>query len=247
MDKVYGFTNENLASFTQIYEFNNASVLTVLGSGDQYFLAKLNQAQNVDVFDINYLTWYHFILKYTAIKVLSHEEFIQMFIKDNLDNQEIYNKISPYLPNEVKYFFDKLIKLNRKFSSIKIKNTIFKNTTKEYIPYLAKDKYYQLQNILKTSTLPHFYNYNLINLPNHLTSTYDIALLSNIYHYLPIDCQTYRKFLDTIPSQNILAFYTWILNKEEYNEFLANGFNITKVDSVINQKDYVITLKRHLK
>lgn len=76
IDKVYGFTNENLAVFPKIYNFDKANILTVLGSGDQYFQAKLNGAQNVDVFDINYLAWHHFVLKYTAIKVLSYEDFM---------------------------------------------------------------------------------------------------------------------------------------------------------------------------
>lgn len=44
IDKVYGFTNENLAVFPKIYNFDKANILTVLGSGDQYFQAKLNGA-----------------------------------------------------------------------------------------------------------------------------------------------------------------------------------------------------------
>ena len=72
MEKVYGFTNENINVFPEFFNFDNANVLTVLGSGDQYFGALLNGARDVEVFDINYLAWYHFLLKYTAIKILSY-------------------------------------------------------------------------------------------------------------------------------------------------------------------------------
>ena len=243
-DKVYGFTNENLAVFPEIYNFTNANILTVLGSGDQYFQAKLNGAQNVDVFDINYLAWHHFVLKYTAIKILSYEDFMQMFIKDGLDNQVVYTKLRLYLIDEVKNFFDKLIELQRKFSSIKISNAIFNNSTKDYIPYLNKEKYYQLQNILGNSSLPNFYNCNLTDLPKHLNNSYDIAIFSNIYHYLGMDVKTYRDFLNQFHCQDILALYTWILNKDDQRDFLSNGFAIYKVEGVIDKKDYVVSLKR---
>ncbi|MEG0960743.1 MAG: hypothetical protein RSE60_06630, partial [Erysipelotrichaceae bacterium] len=58
--KVYGFTNENVSSFKDLYDFDNADVLTVLGSGDQYFTSILNGAKNVDVYDINRCAWFHF-------------------------------------------------------------------------------------------------------------------------------------------------------------------------------------------
>lgn len=34
MEKVYGFTNENVKVFSNYFDFNDANVLTVLGSGD---------------------------------------------------------------------------------------------------------------------------------------------------------------------------------------------------------------------
>ena len=108
VEKVYDFTNENLVDLSQIYHFTDANILTVLGSGDQYFSALLAGAKNVEVFDINHLTLYHFILKFTAIKVLSYEEFIQMFVVDNLDNLRIYAKLRDFLPSKVSDFFDTL-------------------------------------------------------------------------------------------------------------------------------------------
>ena len=39
MEKVYSFTNENVSSYSDIYNMNGANMLTILGSGDQYFTA----------------------------------------------------------------------------------------------------------------------------------------------------------------------------------------------------------------
>lgn len=244
MEKVYGFTNENIDAFPEFFYFDNASVLTVLGSGDQYFSSLLNGAKNVDVFDINYLTWYHFILKYTAIKVLSYEEFMQMFVSDNLDNLSIYAKLRKYLPDEVKYFFDKLISLGRTFSSIKIKNIIFDNAKMNNIPYFNENTYYKLQSILQSSNFPAFYNCNLLDILKFTKKSYDVALFSNIYHYLNNNPSDYHDFLSKINCPEILALYTWILNEEEKCEFLENGFDIHQIPGVLHESDYIVTLSR---
>ena len=244
MEKVYGFTNENLEPFSTYFNFDNASVLTVLGSGDQYFESLLNGARDVEVFDINYLAWYHFLLKCTAIKILSYEEFMQMFVVDNLDNLNIYNKLREYLPDEVKHFFDKLISLGRKFSSIKIKNIIFDNSKIRNIPYFNQETYYQLQSILQNNRMPEFYNCNLLDISKYTKKAYDVSLFSNVYHYLSLNTKDYRDFLNKINSPEILALYTWFLNREEKKEFLANGFDVYQIPGVLHQDDYIVKLNR---
>ena len=37
MNKVYKFSNENLTSYQELYDFTDKKVLSVIGSGDQYF------------------------------------------------------------------------------------------------------------------------------------------------------------------------------------------------------------------
>ena len=244
MEKVYGFTNENLEALPKYFDFDNATVLTVLGSGDQYFSSLLNGAKDVEVFDINYLSWYHFILKFTAIKVLSYEEFMKMFVSDGLDNLEIYNKLRSYIPGEVKYFFDKLISLGRKFSSIKIKNIIFDNAKIRNVPYFKKETYYQLQSILQNRNIPTFYNCNLLDIQKNTKKPYDIALFSNIFHYLGINANEYHELLSKINCPEILALYTWILNEEEKCEFLENGFDIHQIPGVLHESDYIVSLSR---
>ena len=60
MQKIYDFTNENVSAYKDLFDFSNARVLTVLGSGDQYFTSLLNGAKNIEVFDYNIVTWYYF-------------------------------------------------------------------------------------------------------------------------------------------------------------------------------------------
>ena len=60
--KVYLFSNENVNSFKSIYNFDNATVLSVIGSGDQYFSSLLFGAKHIDLFDFNARTIYYFFL-----------------------------------------------------------------------------------------------------------------------------------------------------------------------------------------
>ena len=50
MNRIYGFTNENVFSYQSLYNFSGADVLSVLGSGDQYFSSLLYGANCVEVF-----------------------------------------------------------------------------------------------------------------------------------------------------------------------------------------------------
>jgi hypothetical protein len=247
MQKIYDFTNENVSAYKDLFDFSNARVLTVLGSGDQYFTSLLNGAKNIEVFDYNIVTWYYFLLKFTAIKYLSYEDFYQMFITDNLDNLKIYNKLLPYLPEDCIWFFNKLYLLRRKFSSIVTNNTLFLaslNNNSIKIPYLNKEKYYELQEILKHIDIPVFYNCNLLDLKNLISSDFDILILSNIYHYLDFSVSDYQEFLDEFNIPNILALYTWAMNSEEQNEFYQNGFDITKIPGITNRSNYIVSLNK---
>ena len=70
-NKVYDFTNENVSCLKQLYEFENSRVLSVVGSGDQYFASILNGAKKVDLFDINPTSYLYFLLKFYSIKNLT--------------------------------------------------------------------------------------------------------------------------------------------------------------------------------
>jgi len=142
--KVYSFTNENLVEYKKIYNFNNAKVLSVIGSGDQYFSSLLYGARNVDLYDINRMTWDYFVLKYYAILTLTYEEFYNFFVISNLDNMDIYNKVRYYLPEQIKNNIDKFIIKNKNLSSILLNNTIYEinvDNLDRIIPYFNIDMF----------------------------------------------------------------------------------------------------------
>ena len=143
MNKIYGFTNECVSAYPSIYNFDGSNVLSVLGSGDQYFTAILNGAKNVDVFDLNMVAWYHFLLKFNAIKYFTYEEFYKFFVTYNLNDLNDYLKLRNYLPDYAKEFFDNLYKQHKQLSSIKISNIFFDNYDMEnyqrIIPYFNID------------------------------------------------------------------------------------------------------------
>ena len=66
----------------------------------------------------------------------------------------------------------------------------------------------------------------------------------NIYHYLSLSVEDYQEFLNKISCPEILALYTWILNREEKNKFINNGFEVYDIPGVLHQQDYIIKLHR---
>lgn len=201
MNKVYGFTNEFVAAYPEIYDFDNADVLSIIGSGDQYFTAMLAGAKSVTVFDLNVNAWHHFVLKFMAIRYLSYEEFWQFFITDGLDNLKLYLKIRDYLPSNVKDFFD-LVKITKlKFSNIKVKSCFMDSfKQKDYLrmlPYLNEENYYKLQELLKKRKLPNFIikDFYDISLGSE-RKDYDLLLLSNIYHWMDLSPIDFKFLLD---------------------------------------------------
>ncbi|MEG0794369.1 MAG: DUF3419 family protein [Bacilli bacterium] len=250
--KVYGFTNENVSSFKDLYDFDNADVLTVLGSGDQYFTSILNGAKNVDVYDINRCAWFHFVLKFMAIRVLSFYDFYDFFVNKKMDNMDTYVKISRYLPNDVRTFFKELIKTNRKFSSIimsrYIGNGLLDFENGRIIPYFDETNYYKLQEKLRNIELPKIFFYGVEDLPDVINKKYDIMLLSNVFHYLSLDEMQYREFLEKFPVDTFQALYTWELYNGSDKRFINAGFTMDLVDSVIinpkSKNDYVLSLRK---
>lgn len=113
-NKVYDFTNENVNCLNNLYHFDNSKVLSVIGSGDQYFTSILNGAKKADVFDLNTTSYLYLILKFYAIRELSYEEFYDLLINKNFENAFIYKKLEPFLPLEVLKYYKYLTKNTRR-------------------------------------------------------------------------------------------------------------------------------------
>lgn len=251
-DKVYGFTNENLTSYESIYDFEGANVVSVLGSGDQYFSSILFGAKDVLLFDCNPSTWSYFILKFYAIQILSYEEFKDLFVTSKLSNEILLKKIEQYLPNDVFLYFKRLACLNKKLSEMIIYSVLsFKEenfNSGRIIPYFDENNYYKLQELLNNRKLPTFYVKSLENLDSILDKRYDILLASNIYNWLPLEPYDYKILLKQLPVDIIQALYIWRENHHLRTVFEDLGFFTDIIPSVSIDFDMgnnvVMTLKK---
>ncbi len=99
-------TNENLSTYDKIYHFEGKDVLSVVGSGDQYFTCKLCGANRVDLFDFNREAWNVFALKFMALRNFSYVDFYHYIILEELKNIETYGILRKFLPTDVRDFFD---------------------------------------------------------------------------------------------------------------------------------------------
>lgn len=256
--KVYGFTNENLTSYKNIYNFKNSRVLSVIGSGDQYLSSILFGAESVILFDKNEIARLYFLLKFYAIRYLSYEEFTDYFVNKKIMDKKYYSKIRRFLPKDVKYYFDKVYKNNIFIQyPISISNNPINFSTGRVIPYLEKENYYKLQTILRNIEIPIIKTSYLEELYFDKLGKFDVMLFSNIYLYLDMDYQKYKKFLIGLRNNlttdgKIQANYTWTNGGRGYDDFIHSsddGFDVTEVSSVrydgkTDFKDYVLTYKK---
>lgn len=245
---IYSFTNENLSCLQKLYDFENKKVLTVLGSGDQYFSSLLFGAKDVEVFDLNALTWYYFVLKFIAIRNLDFNEFYHFCVETKYDDLEIYKKLRNLLPDDVRMYFDYLKEVEKPFSNNLFAELLFKIPEKgdgTKIPYFSKERYKKLQGILQHTDLPIYFNCDILNLDRN--KYYDLLLFSNIYDYMSFSIAQFKSFLSEFNALTIEANYAWRLFEEEKRKFIANGFFIDYVEPFIKDqktKDCVLTLRK---
>ena len=256
-DKIYGFTNENISSYQSLYNFSGANVLSVLGSGDQYFSSLLFGANCIEVFDINPLAWDFFVLKFYGITTLSFEEFYEYFVDLRMNSWFYFEKLCEYMPTDVSKRLNDLYN-EFSFMSILIKEDSGHNFADSIIPYFNKEKYYQLQTLLRNNKLPTFYLQDFSNLPDKLSDKkFDIILASNVIRYIYNTeaeherISEYKNLLGYFNCPNIQSSYCWGQNKRNLDEILStykeNGFDIDVVNpnnKSQSSSDYVISLRR---
>ena len=189
---LYSMTTENISGFLNQYDLRNKRVLTVAGSGDQRYNCLLRGASEVTCFDVNPLVDLHLRLKDTAIKRLSHDEFLRFFgvRKDKngktfLD-KSIFNKIKNYLDEDVYLFYYYIINEFRGCPSQRAYNDFdyeYGHMTK-LSNYISKDNYGKMSEIIDGKEID-FVNVNIANLPDILgKEKFDMILLSNISDYI---------------------------------------------------------------
>ena len=237
--RVYPFTNENVSCYQDLYNFENAKVLSVLGSGDQYFSSLLYGAKEIEVYDSNYLAWDFFVLKYYGIVFLDYEDFYNFFVTKRLNDLRCLYQLLSYLPNDIA---NRLAKLQTEYvllSRCLYLDVIDDKYNNGYpIPYFNKEKYYQLQSILRNKKLPIFYLAPLQALPFVLEKkTYDIILTSNIFDWLYADLEEqcvkeYKELLNKFNYGEIQALYRYKLSENLKQELENNDFEINYVQGV---------------
>ena len=254
MERVYAFTNENLTSYQNIFDFKGKQVLSVLGSGDQYFSSILFGAKSVDLYDINKDAWDYFLFKLELLKDLSYEDFFECFINNHQFNLLYFEQVIKKLPNDIKervvYRFNACKQLLPNISYLDMASVRFDQGTS--IPYFSIDNYKKLQDLLQNSELPYFYHTDLEVLPNIVQNIkYDLLITSNIYCWLnykigEAGVQKYKNLLNQFNCSDIQAMYTWWLNKERMNVFEKQGFEIYSIPASRENKmtnDNIIRLR----
>lgn len=256
-NKVYDFTNENVACLDYLYDFKDAKVLSIVGSGDQYFASILNGAKQVDLFDINPTSYLYFLLKFYGIRELEYDEFCDFFVRKNFDNIKVFEKLKNILPKKVLEYYKYIVsnigesKLIFKKDGINIlsktNQKYYFETDRPVIPYLNKLTYYKLKLLLKKQNIPKFYKADLMDIKDKIKNNYDIVLLSNIYNYIELNVFEYTKFLKELNIPQIQALYDWHgFHLDEFN-CLRYGLDIVRPSAPHDfalKRNFVFSLKK---
>lgn len=255
---LYSMTTENISAFINKYDLRGKKVLTVSGSGDQRYNCLLRGASEVVCFDVNPLVDLHLRLKETAIRELSHEEFLKFFgvklrNKDNsaLD-KSIYYKLRDYLDDDVTLFYDFVINEFRgdSFGRVYYAFSYEYGSMVRLSNYLSKDNYRKMPELISENGINHI-NANIATLPYLLDGEkFDMILLSNIsdyihYFYGDNHMEMYKEVVDQLVDNlydggimEVGYIYNEykIRNKEKYSDF-----HVDKVrNSIFPKEEYPI-------
>lgn len=230
--RVYAFTNENVTSYQKIYHFDGANVLSVLGSGDQYFSSVLYGAKKIDLYDSNPNTYPFFVLKFYCLKYLSKEEFKSLYLTKDKKNKEILEKVFSHLPSFIQ---EQLSFLSQEQLVDYLLYSIISKHQENYqtgriIPYFEDNYYEILQEKLKYRKLPLIYLKNLLTLESDIKKgNYQLLLTSNIYDWISLNPREYQAFLEKLMVDEIQAYYGFNGLYKEKDQFKSLGMDITKV------------------
>lgn len=267
-NSIYPFTSENIAGYMKDLDLTGKKVITVTGSTDHILNAILQGATEITTFDINPLTKPYMDLKISALKNLSYEDFIKLFLFESNMNLD-YSIISSLdMSDESKMFWlEQLSKFNN--NGIELRNSSLFNT-KYFNPnskllqnlYLERSKYNLLKQQIKDANIT-FINASLKDL--RVDEHFDYMFLSNISDYLSLmySCDTLKKYRDLLiefQKRIDIIYFAYLYDignsnprteidnlnkvKEIFSNFQQVEFKSALEGSSQDKKDGVLILKR---
>lgn len=191
--RLYSFSNENLSGYLRSNNYYHTNALTVGSSADQLLNLVNYHCQDITVLDINPFTEYYFELKKAAIFGLNRQEFLNFLTNHNpifkrltpLFKYSTYQKISTYLNNDAKKFWDTLF---TSYDPLLIKQKLFmsselpKKTLISNNDYLQDDNFNSLRHKLEHTNIT--FKVDELMTRKQSYSQYDYVILSNVFDYL---------------------------------------------------------------
>lgn len=201
-DKIYYSTNEELNKILKNTDIKNKKVLTVQASGDQPLYFLYNGAKEVDTFDINKLTFYHYILKIWFIRYLN----VQYHNIKNINIiKELLLMVEPQNENEQKAY--------------KYWHRYIDEIYSIYMLYTNKfgtrpNLFQNLACLKEINTNFNFYNVDITKQID-IDKKYDIIYTSNIFEYIykEQDVIAYRDNSDKLLNEKGIIISSCVIGK----------------------------------
>ena len=247
-DKIYPYTTEMLSKYLNNLE--NKSVLSVIGSGDQFLNSSLLGANNIDSFDINIFAIKYLNLKIAACLSLDKEEFYDFLGGDAL---KYFNRVREFLYygdiNFWNWYVNNIVKHKGIQSSNLFypKSGIYSNKNL-YMNTLGYTKLQQNLHKINNNNNNYWSDINDLNLDNK----YDVILLSNICEYQD-DMEKFSNTVNRLYSNNLkdngIIYYAYFNSKDNPNmNYLTSLFTDTKIIDIIpgshKDNDKVLSLRK---
>ena len=240
-DGIYPFTTENIAGYMNDLDLTGKRIITVTGSADHILNAILKGATDITTFDINPLTEKYMDLKISAIKKLSYNEFLNIFLFDDVNID--YNIITSLdMSLESKNFWIKQLETQNKLLHSSLFNTKYYNPTSKLWQniYLKEDNY----NLLKTKLNNVNINFICASLKDlELTQNYDYMFLSNISDYLNLMFTddllvSYKNLINKFLKRVKVIYFAYLYDIESKN-FRTDIDDLNKVKKVFSNFEVV--------
>ena len=192
-ERCYVSSNEYLSRYMKNMDLKDKKIATVGSSGDQFFVALLQNCQDITIIDANPYTKVFVEYKMALFKNFDFESMKKVITSTQLFHWSTYSKLSHSLSNTAKMFWDTLFleqedKVNDYFEQfdqamlarqLVHPEAIFVNDF-----YTDKERFSRLQHLLQQDNYTlKFLTADLHDFPKALKEKYDLIMLSNIFAY----------------------------------------------------------------